>query len=280
MKIWMTGENGFVSRAFVRHLSHKHIVENSHLNDMYDYWRQKKFSFDHHSEIDIFDPTLENLLERSGVECIIHTATLIVPEDDKSHWMVRNNIEGSYYIAQHAKKLDIPIVFIKYNNHPNNMFNYTQDAISLMFKNMGIDVIEIITDELFGPEDFHGSISQLLMTSVGRSDMAVIYANLGDKRKYTFIDDFLDGVDMILSDIEKYKNKSIQIMDDNARSLEDAIDYMANSMELNLVYDIKECESSIIKEDVKELNLDKWSCKYPFAAALEITRDLINDRTR
>ncbi len=280
MNVWITGESGFVARAFVRHLSHKHTIENSHLNDVYNYWRQKKFSPEHYPEIDIFDPTLKTIMERSEIDCILHTATMITHDKEKSHWMIRNNLEGSYYIAKIAYELNIPVIFIRYNKHNNAIFNWTQDSILSMFDTIGVKYIDIITDELFGPEDFHGSVSQLLMSSVGRIDTAKIFTNLESSKRYTFIDDFLDGLDMVLNNIDLYMYKSIEIMDQQEKSLEEIIDYMLDKMEIDLHYDIQEINDQPIYIEREKTKLLDWQCKYPFEAALEITRDLIHDRKR
>ncbi|MFW6225918.1 MAG: hypothetical protein ACOC3V_03080 [bacterium] len=280
MKIWITGENGFIARAFDRHLSHKYCFENSHKNEMYNYWRQSQFTSKHHSEIDIFDPTLKTLIERSGVDLIIHTATMIINEDEKYHWMVKNNIEGSYYIAQIARELDIPIIFIRYKNHNNNLFNWTQNSIISMFKNMNIKYIDIISGELFGPEDFHGTISQLLLTSVDRLDIAKIYANLEDDLNYTFIDDFLDGLDIVLKNYQNYLYSKIEILNDDQKTLEQVIDYMSEEMDIIINFDIKENNIILTNQENKVIKLENWSSKYPFEAALEITRDLMHDRNR
>jgi len=278
MKTWMTGENGFLARAFVRHLSHKHTVENRFDNDFYDYWRQNKFSPEHYPEIDIFDPTLKTLVERSGADCIIHTATMINYQSGKEHWMIRNNIEGSYYVAQVAKDLDIPIIFISYINHENQMFDWTQKSILEMFNNLGIQYINICTEELFGPEDLHGSISQLLMSSIGKLDVAEIYANIEKSKHYTFIDDFLDGLDMILDNILPYIHSNIVIKNKQKRTLENVIDYMSDKMEIDIHYDIKEISTEYINKNIEIKNLQNWECKYSFEAALEITRDMMNVR--
>jgi len=278
MKTWITGENGFLARAFVRHLSHKHTVENSFDNDFYDYWRQKKFSPEHYPEIDIFDPTLKTLIERSNAECIIHTATMINYQPGKEHWMIRNNIEGSFYVAQAAKDLDIPIIFISYIDHENQMFDWTQKTILDMFNRLGVQYINICTEELFGPEDLHGSISQLLGSSIGKIDTAEIYANVEKSKHYTFIDDFLDGLDMILDNMLPYIHSNTVIKNKSNKTLEDVIDYMSDKMEIDIHYDIKEIIDNHTASNLETKNLQNWDCKFSFEAALEITRDLMNDK--
>lgn len=280
MKLWITGENGFVARAFTRHLGHKHTIENSHLNGLYDYWRQKKFSPEHRPEIDIFDPTLHTIIERSDVECIVHTATFIQNDPEKSHIMVRNNIEGSYYVCQIAKKLNIPIIFINYENHHNNVFSWTQECIINMLESMGVKYVILGTQELFGPEDFHGAVSQLLMSSVGKLDTADIVTNIDNKRAFTFIDDFLDGVDIILRDFHNYYYKYIPIVNNENTSLEDIIDHMSNIMEITLHYNIQEDSEEYIQREREVHELKGWKPKVSLEAGLEITRDLINDRSR
>lgn len=278
MKVWITGESGFLARAFVRHLSHKHNIENSYENDIYNYWRQNKFSPQHYPEIDIFDPTLKTLIERSEAECIIHTATMINHLPGKDHWMVRNNIEGSYHIAQAAKDLDIPIIFISYIDHENQIFDWTQKSILDMFNRLGVQYINICTEELFGPEDLHGNISQLLMSSIGKIDTAEIYADIEKSKHYTFIDDFLDGLDIILDNILPYIHSNILIRSKNNKTLEDVIDYMSDKMEINIHYDIKEITDDHTVNNIEIKNLQDWNCKYSFEVALQITRDLMNDK--
>lgn len=278
MRFWITGENGFIARAFTRHLGHKHIVENSHLNDQYDYWRQNQFKKEHHKEIDVFDPTLRTIIERSEIDCIIHTATIIEGEE-KSHRMVRQNIEGSYYIAQIARELKIPVILIHYDYNPNNRYMWTQRVVVDMFRSMGIVFTQIITDELFGPEDFCGSISQLLLSSVGKLDQAVFTSNINTPIHYTFIDDFLDGLDKVIDNLKNYQNKTITIKNNEVRTLEKVIDYMSEVMGITVQFNITEEEESTYS-DLEQATLEDWECKIPFEEALEITRDMINERTR
>ena len=276
MNVWITGESGFIARSFTKYLSHKYNIENSYLNTFYDYWRQLKFKEYHKKEINIFDPTLKTMIERSDIDCIIHTAT-IVEENNKSHNMIRQNIEGSYYVAKIAQDLKIPILFVCYDQHPNNKFMWTQRTIIDMFDSMDISFTQIITGELFGPDDFYGNISQLLMSSSGKLEQAKIKANLTIPTHYTFIEDFINGLDNVINNIVFYKNKSILIKSPYIKSLGEIIDYMSETMGITLQYDITE-EESFNHSNLDSIQLKDWKCKTLFEEALDFTKGVIDER--
>jgi len=268
MTVWITGEKGFVAKSFIKHSNIN--VENS--NESYNYWRQRVFTFQNESEIDIFDPTLKTLIERADVDCIIHTATI---SKGKEHDIIRNNIEGSFYISKIAQELNIPILFISYINHPNKIFNLTQDTIINIFKTLDVNYINVYTDELFGYLDTNGNISQLLLSSADKIDQAEINIDIESKHRYTYIDDFINGLNIILLNLNKYLNKDVYIMSNEEITLEDIIDYMSNDMEIDVNYNI---QSNNIKDTIiKNTILDGFYEKYPFKEALFITRDLMLD---
>lgn len=271
--VWITGENGFIARAFLRHLGDKYNVVNNPEDEYWDYWRQNKFTASHQPEIDIFDPTLPTLVERSDVDFILHTACPFETDLTKQHRTITGIIEGTYHISNMCNDYKLPLVYIIYSQHPNAIFTIAQETAVDIIKQVCSDYIIIETDELFGPEDYHGSISQLLMSSVRKIDIAKITADIEKERHYTFIDDFLNGLDIVMQNHDKFIRNKIEIASSQRRSLESIIDYL---MEININYEIDQVdlpEFPILES--KSIRKLGWEEKYTFEQALSITRDII-----
>lgn len=274
--VWITGENGFIARAFLRHLNDKYTIINSPKDEYWEYWRQNKFTAAHRPEIDIFDPTLPKLVERSDAQFILHTACPFEVDSSKQHRTITGIIEGTYHVANMSNENNLPLIYIIYSQHPNSIFSIAQDTAVDIIKEVCSNYIIIETDELFGPEDYHGSISQLLMSSVGKIDTANITTDIEKERHYTFIDDFLEGLDFVIQNHEKFYNNQIEIANKERRSLESIMDYMMNSMEININYNIDDIDlpdfPTLESKSVRDLG---WKEKYQFEQALLITRDII-----
>src|SRR6056297_1539088 len=117
MKVWCTGESSFVSKNFVRWCAendNKHEVVNRLGNDYYDYFRNYDSGYKgYDKEIDIFDPTLPVLVERSGADVILHNAAIVGTDycTKNPADALKTNIEGLLYVIEAAKQSRIPIIF-------------------------------------------------------------------------------------------------------------------------------------------------------------------------
>ena len=110
MRIWFTGEAGFLAKSFTKWCKkYGHQVVNSLEEDYYDYWRQS-INSSKEKEINIFDPTLKTLIEKSGAEVIIHGAAVIDEEEINldPEYTIKINIEGTARICKIARELEIP----------------------------------------------------------------------------------------------------------------------------------------------------------------------------
>jgi len=108
-KVWVTNESSSFAKSFATWCNQtgKHNFVNSLENDEYDYFRQDNLF--RSKEIDIFDPTLSNMIGRSSAELIIHQLP-ITPERSTTNkdYAIRNNIEGTYYVLILLKRLASP----------------------------------------------------------------------------------------------------------------------------------------------------------------------------
>lgn len=203
-KIWVTNESSSFAKSFAQwcDATGKHDFINSWYNDEWDYFRQTNPFRD--KEIDLIDPTLPNLISRSGTELIIHQLP-VPPEKCELHpdYTIRSNIEGSYYIAQAAKEIDIPVLFITTKNYfdtfssqPNNMYDVTARAVENILDIYQVRHISIIPATLYGSL-FHEGVSGLI-----RSCCDDVEVEVGEFNTLLHCDDFFDAIDTIIDNID------------------------------------------------------------------------------
>lgn len=219
-KIWVTNESSSFAKSLAcwYEKTGKHVLVNSIHNAEYDYFRQDNLFRE--KEIDIFDPTLPNLISRSGAEIIIHQLP-ITPERCYTNpdYAIRNNVEGSYYVAEAAREVGIPVVFIttkNYNSIKNNfhasssyktdMYDTTALAVENIFDIQGIEHTSVVPPIIYGPL-FDEGISGLIKASLlGKNNIEI---SLSETLEYPFmhIDDFCDALDVVVENIDLENNE-------------------------------------------------------------------------
>jgi len=129
IRVWVTGESSSFGEAFEKYLSSSKELEfaNSPKNEDLDYFRSK---FMGRKEIDCFDPTLPNLIARSGSDIILFTIPLSGKVADQyPDVALRRNIEGLYRILQAAQEINIPLVWVKVDRDKSVYGRASSDAI-------------------------------------------------------------------------------------------------------------------------------------------------------
>ncbi len=274
-KIWVTNESSSFARSFASWCKEKedHIFINNLDNDEYDYFRQT--SLFRSREIDIFDPTLPNLISRSGAELIIHQLP-IVPEKGELHpdYALRSNIEGTYYVIQAAKEISIPIVFISSRNviTSNDIYDITASTVENILDFSGVSHISVTPPIVYGPE-FDEGISGLIKTSISNKDQVVL--NLDPEKKHAFmhIKDFLNGLNSIITnlDLDSPIHKNFEIMSKKLNTLEEIINHLEDE-NLTLSYDIHPNKDYCISEFNPDINIKSiygWKPKYTLKSGLD-----------
>lgn len=280
-KVWITGENGFVAKNFERFLGHKYKVENSLNNEYYDYWRQN--SQFNNKEIDIFDPTLETLIERADVDLIIHTADS--KRLTKPDHMLRTNIEGSYHVSQVAKNLQIPLINIDGTDSYfyDYFFNLSKNtAASILHSECGSRFINIITSTIYGPYEVFNHIDKLVKSSIDQTTAEIKVCSIEDEINFLYIDDFLSGLDIVIDRWNEIKQhtQTVHIFSDSTHTLEDVIEYF-DFNDIRIEYNIVEDNNGIssfnkqkIPDIMSYVNEYGWKEQYTLKQGLEESRRL------
>lgn len=217
MKVWLTGEAGAVGKSFTEYCARtrKHEFINSLSNDEYDYWR--KTSPIKTNEIDIFDPTLETIISRSEADIIVHCAETHLKSED---YTIKTNILGTYYVAEIAKKLEIPFVYISSPDcydisedllsdqtciKNNSIYTYSKNSAESLIKLMLDDYRIIVPGYLYGPHDDNGYIARLIKSHFGKSDSVKMNIDPESPKSFLYMDDFMNLLDTVIS--EEYPRK-------------------------------------------------------------------------
>lgn len=220
-KIWVTNESSSFAKSFACwcEKTSKHVFVNSFYNGEYDYFRQDNLFRE--KEIDIFDPTLPNMISRSGAELIIHQLP-ITPERSKTNadYALRNNIEGSYYVIEAAKEVGIPIIFVTSKNYFNmqsslgyydhsgfDIYDITVQTVENILDVSGVDHISVVPPFIYGPL-FDEGLSGLIKTAFGKEEV-VLNINTEESLPFVHVDDFLNGLDVVVENVESLTDKSV-----------------------------------------------------------------------
>lgn len=206
-KIWVTNEASSFAKTFSEWCleTGKHIFVNDIENDEFDYFRQENIFRE--KEIDIFDPTLPNLISRSGVELIIHQLP-ITPDKCIKHpdYAVRNNVEGSYYIIESAKENNIPIFFITTKNYSeimknniHDVYDITAQAVENILNISGVRHMSIIPPTIYG-HLFDEDISGLIKSSFSGGQV-IFNRNVEEERTFIHAYDFISAIDALIDSI-------------------------------------------------------------------------------
>lgn len=211
-KVWVTNEASSFAKSFAVwcHSTGNHEFINRLENDEFDYFRQNnRFRS---KEIDIFDPTLPNLISRSGAEIIIHQLS-ITPDKSMEYvdYALRNNIEGTQYIIDAAKEIGIPILFITSRNYGFIMNNYvagsscdvydiTAQAAEYLLDAADIQHTSLIPPLLYGPEYDEGVVG-LIKTAINGKDRVVINMDPEKSHAFMHVDDFFDAMNIVINNL-------------------------------------------------------------------------------
>jgi len=247
MKVWVTGESSFISRNFVRWCAehdNKHEVVNRLGNAYYDYFRNYSSGYKgYENEIDIFDPTLPVLVERSEADVILHNAAFVgtdycTKNPDKA---IRTNIEGTLHVIDAAKQSRIPVIFtstsvcykptdqpIKEDHtlEPQTIYGMTKLAGEHLLKTWMPDenFVTLVPAMLFGAYDLHSAANKLIMSGLNMLS-SDLHINLDPEylKPFMFVDNYLDGIDVILDNIDSLKGERINVAPDDNKTFEEVI---------------------------------------------------------
>ncbi len=290
MKVWVTGEAGIIARSFQSYCdkTKKHEFINSLSNDEYDYWR--KDSPIKTNEIDIFDPTLETIISRSGAEIIVHAAETKSRSDDN---ILRTNIVGSFYVSEIAKKLQIPLIYISSPDtykitddlldencelENSSIYTYSKSSAENLIKMMLTNYTIITPGYLYGPHDDKGFITNLIRSHYGKVDSVEMNIDPESPKSFLFVDDFSNLLGTVISNQEKYNEKKLNACFEEYYSYSDIIENL-EELGLSPEFYFKD-ELDIIKtRRLKNSKIYNWKPKTNLLEGLEKTLEwLSNER--
>lgn len=292
MRVWITGEAGFIARGFQSYCdkTKKHEFINSLSNDEYDYWRTHSLSKT--NEIDIFDPTLETIISRSGAEIIVHAAETKNKSYDN---ILRTNIVGSFYIFEIAKKLEIPLIYISSPDtykitddfldencelENNSIYAYSKNSAEDLIRMMLTNYTIITPGYLYGPYDNNGFITKLIQSHYGETDSVEMNIDPESLKSFLFIDDFSNLLGTIISNQKKYNEKKINACFEEYYSYSDIIESL-EELGLSPEFYFRN-ELDVVKtRKLKNSKIDNWKPKTNLLEGLEKTIEwLSNERLK
>jgi len=280
MRVWITGEASLIAKGFQSYCekTKKHDFVNSLSNDEYDYWRKDSQI----NQIDIFDPTLETIISRSGAEVIVHTAETQCKSDDK---ILRTNIIGSFYVAEIAKKLQIPFIYITSPDtykisdelltddtitENNSIYSYSKNSAENLIKMMLIDYTIITPGYLYGPNDQKGFITNLIKSHYGKVDTVEMNIDPESVKSFLYIDDFSKLLDCVISNQEKYNEKKINACFEDYYSYSNIIEKL-EELGLSPEFYFKDDLDIIKVRKLKNSKIYNWKPKVNLLEGLEKT---------
>ncbi len=245
MRIWVTGEAGFIARNLSDWCdTHNHQVVNRLDEPYFDYWRSTIFK--PHKEINIFDPTLSKLIEDAGVDVIVHAAS--VEYDDSMfnpRLAIHTNVEGSYTISAIAKKLNVPIIYLSSIGKNVNLFSTTKYSGEQVIRHVTSDHIILKPAIVYGKFDVHSHIAKILKSIHGGSNTFPL--DIDADRSYLYIDDLMSAVGVILDNINSMLGDVIEIGSD-VISFDDLFSYI--NEELNICPDCTFLQTEDLMGDI------------------------------
>jgi nucleoside-diphosphate-sugar epimerase len=284
MKVWVTNESSSFARGFDAWCdgTGEHELVNSLRNDELDYFRQD--SIFRSQEIDLFDPTLPTMISRSGAEIIIHQLP-ITPELAYEHkdYALRHNIEGSHYVIEAAKEVNIPIIFVTsrhinktkisnsfHNETISDLYNITAKTVESLLDLEYPNHTSIIPPIIYGPE-FDSGISGLIKTAINGDDVVI---NLDPDMSHPFMhaSDFFDALSLVVNGF-KPEYSYIEITPDpkDYTSLDVIITELENN-NLFLSYEIHPDKDLILDDQRVSDHISEyfnWEPKFPIEDGLE-----------
>jgi len=283
-KVWLSGESSLIGRNFTDfcNLTNRHIFVNSLENDEYDYWRKTNLS--KINEIDVFDPTLETIISRSGAEIIVHTVELT--ESKRSDVVIKTNIMGTYYMCEIAKNLNIPLIYIssqdcykqsedllneKTEIENNSIYSYSKNSAESLIK-MYLDKYTIIVPGyLYGPKDNSSFIHGLISSHLGKVEEVEMNINPELEKSFLYIDDFISALDEIIRNNEMY-NKSKLNVNGSHNTFSNVIE-MLQEQGLSPEYDFNDRHDVIGTRKLKSSKINTWKPIVSLEKGIEKTVD-------
>ena len=284
MNVWLSGESNIIGRNFTDfcNKTKKHVFVNSLENDEYDYWRKTNLS--KINEIDVFDPTLETIISRSGAEIIIHTVELT--EAKNSDVVIKTNIMGTYYMCEIAKNLDIPLVYISSQDcyklseevltdsaeiENNSIYTYSKNSAESFIK-MYLDKYTIVVPGyLYGPRDSNSFMHNLIQSHLGKVETVIMNINPELEKSFLYIDDFMTALDEIIINNEVYSKSKLNV-NGSYNTFSNVIELL-EEQGLSLEYDFNDRHDVIGTRRLKTSQINTWKPKISLEKGIEKTVD-------
>ena len=298
MRLWNTAESSFISRNYVR-FSNKHEVINRLGTSRYDKYRTYNCGYKgYENEIDIFNPALLDLVAESGAKMIFHNAAIVGTDycEKNPELAIKTNIDGTFVVAQIAKKLNIPLVFVSTSVcyspsskilkedaqlDPQTIYGYTKLAGEQLLKVwMGHNYVSIVPAMLFGAFDLHSASNKLIMSGLGKLK-GTQQINLDPllNKPFMFVENYMEGVDCIIDNFESLDTQRINIAPHDYKPFGHVVDYITKKMKLNPEFKLlpeKDYLGSHVLDDSK-LQKYGWKQKILLEEGLEKVRDIIQN---
>lgn len=215
MKLWVTGEAGFIARNLSDWCDthfHHHVV-NRLEEPYYDYWRSQIMSRARR-EINIFDPTLPRLIEESGADVIVHAAS--VEYDDavqNPSLAIHTNIEGTYQVASIAAKLNLPIIYLSTIGNNINLFATTKYSGEHIIRHVLDSFVIVKPAVVYGRYDEHSHLAKIIRST--RRGPSSFSLDIEAERTYLYIDDLMGAMDVVFDNINSMFGDTIEIGNDS-----------------------------------------------------------------
>ena len=301
MKVWITGENSFLSKNFVRwskEHDNKYEVVNSLDNSYYDYFRSFKMMSNKNKEINIFDPSLYKLIDNSEAELIIHHAGIVGTDNcvKDPEVALRTNIEGTYKIIDIAKRIGIPLIFTSTSVcykptdkkitedselEPQTIYGMTKLSGELLLKTwMKNNYVTVVPAMLFGAYDLHSAANKLIMSGEGKiADNVDIALDPEFIKPFMYVDNYLDGLDLVIENFDKLRNQRINIAPTDSKPFDYVINYVTNNMGLTPSYTLHPDNDYLRNHNLDNIKLKSlgWRQRFSLEEGLNKVQELIKN---
>ena len=216
MKIWVTGESGFIAQNLTERWSRneKHIVLNSLSEPSFDYWRNS-ITAGRKKEINIFDPTLKKLISNADPDLIIHAAALTDKRlcEESPDLATHINVDGTVQICKIAKTLNIPVLFLSSSDAHvtkqcgTSIYAITKRAAEEMAQYFSSGNKTIVLPQLFGKYDLNGDISKLFVSLNSTKDFEEIDVDPENIKNYLYIEEAVEAIEKFIEDFTKLPSR-------------------------------------------------------------------------
>jgi nucleoside-diphosphate-sugar epimerase len=275
MRIWVTGEAGFIARNLSDWCdTHNHQVINRLDESYFDYWRSSILK--PQKEINIFDPTLFKLIQDAEVDVIVHTAS--IEYDDtmlNPSLAIHTNIEGSYVVSSIAKKLDVPIIYLSSIGKNVNLFTTTKYSGEQIIRHTTSNHVIVKPAIVYGKFDAHSPIAKILKSIRGGTNTFPL--DIDANRSYLYIDDLMSALCAILENINSMFGDAIEIGSD-VISFDNLFEYI--NEELNICPDCTFLQAEDLMGDIytdsSYITSLGWKPKIPIREGIKKTFEFFN----